>query len=234
MDVRDAATFLPLVPDPDGQRVALFDLDRTLIPGSSLVPFGRELLGLGLVSKRLLARHLATATRFRRGGLADDGVDRIRTDLLAVLAGRDHEPLRGVADKVGAALADSMYRSARHILDLHLAAGDFCVILTAAPQELAESLVAQVGAHRAVGTRLEVIDGRFTGRLTGAFCHGPGKLSRLAEDVGQVNWLRAAAYGDSASDLAVLERVADPVAVNPDRQLRAAAERAGWPVLTFV
>ena len=215
------------------QRLVLFDLDRTLIPGSCLVPFGREVVRRGVISRRALARHAVAARRFQRRGLSDERVDAARGQLLSVLAGHDHQALAPIAAEVGSQLAETMFASARHVLDLHLAAGDFCVVLTAAPQELAEALVDAVGAHRAVGTRLEVVDGVFTGRLRGEFCHGPGKLTRLAEDVGGVDWRRTSAYGDSASDLAVLERAAVPVAVNPDRRLRSVAEGSGWRVVRF-
>lgn len=221
------------VPLPTDQRLVLFDLDRTLIPGSCLVAFGRELLQRRMVTRRSLAGHAIAAGRFKHGGLSDERVGAIRTQLLAVVAGHEYEALATVAHDLGPTLAASMFATARHVLDLHLAAGDFCVVLTAAPQELAESVVQAIGAHRAVGTRLEVVDGAFSGRIVGEFCHGPGKLVRLAEDVGGVDWRRTSAYGDSVSDRAVLERAAHPVAVNPDRRLRALAVDAGWSVLHF-
>jgi len=106
-------------------------------------------------------------------------------------------------------------------------------VLSASPQELVEAIVAALGAHRGVGTRATVEDGRFTGGLDGPFCYGAGKLDRLVADVGPVDLRHAFAYADSASDLPVLLACGHPVAVNPDRGLRAVAEQRGWPVLRF-
>ena len=61
----------------------------------------------------------------------------MQTSLLGALAGRRHEELAGVAHDVGISLVASVYPGARWLIERHLEAGDFCVILTAAPQELA-------------------------------------------------------------------------------------------------
>lgn len=217
-----------------GHGVALFDLDRTLIPGSSLVSLGRELLNRGLVERQTLARYALTAAMFRRRGLSDDDVDRVRRGLLLSLAGRERPPIADAVGTVGAHLADSVYPAARWLLERHLDAGDFCVVLTSSPQELAEAFVAAVGAHRAVGTRLEVVDGRFTGGLVGRFCYGAGKIVRLQEELGALDLDLATAYSDSGSDIDVLARCGAAVAVNPDRALRAAARSNGWPVVRMV
>ena len=105
------------------------------------------------------------------------------------------------------------------------------MVVSASPQELVDVAVRALGAHRGVGTRLEIVDGRFTGRLEGAFCHGRGKLARLWSDLGTADLGDASAYSDSASDLPLLSAAGRPVAVNPDRRLRRAAQVAGWPVL---
>jgi HAD superfamily hydrolase (TIGR01490 family) len=216
-----------------GHGVALFDLDRTLVPGSSLMVLGRELLRRGLVPRSTLARHALTAVSFRRRGATDDEIDRVRTGLLAALAGREREPLLDALHDVADRVVDLVYPSARWLVERHGAQGDFCVVLTAAPQELADVVAARLGLHRAVGTRLEVVEGRFTGRLDGPFCYGSGKLERLGRELGSFDLELATAYGDSASDLPVLEGCGTAVAVNPDRRLLAAARRSGWPVLRF-
>jgi HAD superfamily phosphoserine phosphatase-like hydrolase len=112
-------------------------------------------------------------------------------------------------------------------------AGDFVVILSASPQELVEVVAAGLGVHRAVGSQAAVHDGRFTGALDGPFCYGPGKVDRLAAELGSDALASAVAYADSASDLPLLRGAAEAVAVNPDRRLRHEAERRGWPILRF-
>ena len=214
-----------------GHGVALFDLDRTLIPGSSLTALGRELVRRRLVDRQTLARYAVTAATFRRRGLSDDEVDRVRRGLLLSLAGREREPIADAIAAVGERVAATVYPTARWLLERHLDAGDFCVVLTASPQELAEAVVAEVGAHRAVGTKLEVVEGRFTGGLDSRFCYGAAKITRLQEELGMFDLDLATAYADSASDLEVLARCGSAVAVNPDRRLLGTARRRGWPVL---
>ena len=218
---------------PSDGGVALFDLDRTLLPGSSLMELGRALADRKVIDRTTVARHAFKAAVFRRRGLPDDRIQRLRESLLAAAADHDHDELASVAREVGSEIASSAYPAARWLIDQHHAAGDVCVVLSASPQELVEAVGAELGADCSVGTRTEVVDGRFTGRLDGPFCHGSGKLERLMAEVGPVDLGAASAYADSASDLPLLTACARPVAVNPDRQLREAATSAGWPVLTF-
>jgi phosphoserine phosphatase len=104
-------------------------------------------------------------------------------------------------------------------------------VLSASPQELVEAVTSELGALRAVGTRIEVVDGVLTGRLDGPFCYGVGKLEALEREVGRVDLSCAAAYADSGSDIPLLDRCRTAVAINPDRELRRWARREGWPIL---
>jgi HAD superfamily hydrolase (TIGR01490 family) len=225
------ASLLP-VQDARGA-LAVFDLDRTLLPGSSLLALGRALAQAGLVSRRRLATAAVQERRYRARGAPDGEVDRLRAEALAHVAGLERAALVDVAATVARRLRTAITPAARHLVERHLVAGDFVVVLSASPQELVDAVAAEIGAHRAVGTRAEVLDGRYTGRLDGPFCYGAGKLQRLFADVGRIPLGPASAYADSASDLPVLEACGHPVAVNPDRRLRAVAQRRGWPILAF-
>lgn len=211
----------------------MFDLDRTLIKGSSLSLLGRELVRRGLVPRGTVARHALLEASFQRRGLGAARIDRLVGALLESATGTPAEPLLSVARSLGAELADQVPPAARFLLRRHVDAGDFCIILSASPHELVEAITPALGAHRAVGTRLEVHDGRFTGRLDGPFCYGTGKLEALEREVGRVDLSTATAYADSGSDLPLLERCGTAVAVNPDTELHRWARRAGWPVVRF-
>jgi HAD superfamily hydrolase (TIGR01490 family) len=212
-------------------RLAVFDLDRTLLPGSSLVTLGRVLAQRGLVSRRTLVAGYARDAAFRRLGASDATAARVRDGALRHVAGLDVERLGAVLDEVGRLLVDQVRPAARLLVRRHLQAGDFVVVLSASPQALVEAVAARVGAHRAVGTRPAIADGVYTGDLDGPFCYGAGKLVRLQQDVGPDALDGAAGYADSASDLPVLEACHEPVAVCPDRALREIALRRGWPVV---
>ncbi|MDP8961203.1 MAG: HAD-IB family hydrolase [Actinomycetota bacterium] len=166
-------------------------------------------------------------------GLGDARISRLRESLLSVAAGREHAALLSVVGTLGPELASRLYPAGRWLVRHHLDAGHFCVVLSSGPQELVEAVSTQLGTHRAVGTRPEVVGGRLTGRLSGPFCYGTGKLERLLAELGNVDFANASAYSDSASDLPLLSACGRPVAVNPDRHLRQAARTAGWPILRF-
>jgi HAD superfamily hydrolase (TIGR01490 family) len=211
--------------------LAIFDLDRTLLRGSSLVALARELSVRGLLSRRALLGALARDARYRRLGASDHTVATVRALVARLAAGRDYEPLCQVAETVGDGLARQMSPAARMLVRRHQSVGDFCVVLSASPQELVDAVVRGLDLHRGVGTKAEVVDGRLTGRLVGPFCYGAGKLERLRAELGEVDFDDAWAYADSQSDLPLLCRVRHPVAINPDRALERFAGRHRWPVL---
>ena len=212
-------------------RVAIFDLDRTVIPGSSLNDLVAALLAEGLISRSVVVRHVLTKALFAKRGVGTRRVDQIRDAALSVIADLDYAVMLDVARASGRVVASRAYPAARRVIDRHLRAGDFCVILSAAPQELVEAVASAIGIQRAVGTRAAVNEGRLTGELDGPFCYGPGKLARLATEVGPVDFALASGYSDSISDLPLLTACRYSTAVNPDRKLRAVARRNGWPVL---
>ncbi|MEO7556241.1 MAG: HAD family hydrolase [Acidimicrobiales bacterium] len=212
-------------------RLALFDLDRTLLRGSSLVALGHALVGAGVARRRDLLGAAVRDARFRRRGSTNGAVEDVRDRALGAIVGIERGPLVALAADVADELVGSMAPGARMLLDHHLLAGDFCVILSASPHELVEAVSARLGAHRGIGTVGEVVDGRYTGSLDGPFCYGPGKIERLRDALGPVDLLLAWAYADSCSDLPVLEACGHPVAVNPDRGLRTVARARRWPIV---
>lgn len=216
----------------DGQ-VAVFDLDRTLVAGSSLIYLARRLAGAGLLRRRTLALRTIQNIGFSRRGATDAAVSRVQSSLLALAAGVPYDALAPVIPLAADDVVAHSYAQARAILDRHRAAGDFCVIVSASPQELVEAVAQRIGAHRAVGTTVEVVDGVLTGHVVGPFCYGDGKLARMRDELGDVDFASVVAYADSRSDLPLLEAAGVAVPVNPDRRLAAVATARGWPALNF-
>lgn len=217
-------------PAPD-RRVAIFDLDRTLLPGSSLVYLGRALVRAGVLRPHDLSGFALRELSFRRRGLSPAGADRLAERLLTMAAGVRHAPLVAVVEAVGTDVARHVPPAALRLVRQHVELGDYCMVLSSSPQELVERVAVVLGVHRGVGTRTEVVDGCFTGRLDGPFCHSDGKLARLRDELGAVDLSRTFAYSDAGSDLPLLSACGYPVAVNPDRRLRSAARAAGWPII---
>jgi len=212
-------------------RLAVFDLDRTLLPGSSLAHLARAAVRAGLVPRRAALGAGAREALFRLQGASDDQVRRIGSRALRATAGVDRAALLELVEEVADELLDQMPGGARYLVDEQLDAGNFCVILSASPHELVEAISARLGTHRGVGTRIGHDQGRLTGTLDGTLCYGPGKVEHLVAALGRVDLTDARAYADSISDLPLLEAVGVPVAVNPDPDLLRHAEQRGWPVL---
>ncbi len=164
--------------------MAIFDLDRTLLPVSSLAPLVRALAAAGMVDRRQLVRAGLEHAVYRRRGSSDAQVERVRHTALAVVAGLERERVLGVAEEVAGDLARLVSPGARLLLSAHLDAGDFCVLLSASPQELVERIGRRLGFHRAVGTRAELVDDRYTGALDGPLCYGEAKIDALGLAIG--------------------------------------------------
>lgn len=216
-----------------GRGLALFDLDRTLVPGSSLLELARAWNGGSGASATRMAGAIALNAVFARRGVGVRRTEQVRDAALAEVAGYPVQAMTELTHVVGRRVAAGAFPAATWLVARHRAAGDVCVVLSASPHELVAVVADALGAHHGVGTRGEVHDGLYTGRLNGAFCHGAGKLARLEDHLGPVDLDDATAYGDSLSDLPVLRACGHPVAVNPDRRLRAVAEAEGWPIVRF-
>jgi len=211
--------------------LALFDLDRTLLPGSSLLLVARALAASGGMPTGRLAAAVAANAVFARRGIGVSRTEQLRDLVLGEVSGRPEATLAALVDEVADAVVARSYPAGRWLIERHLAAGDLVVVLSASPQEVVGAVAERLGADVGIGTVAEVEDGLYTGRLLGPFCHGTGKLDRLRAVLDEVDLADATAYADSASDLPVMLACGRAVAVNPDRQLRAEASARTWPVL---
>lgn len=222
--------------DP-GVPAAFFDLDRTLIPGSATSAFAFAAFRAGFVPIRSLVKDLLFTASFLTRGSTDAGTHGMRARLLRMIAGHRQADLVALGDTFVPRLARTLTPSARRLLDLHAGLGHPRIIVSASPIELVQRFADLLGLEGAVGTQAEVgPDGRYTGRLVGALCYGEAKVAqvqRLAAEQGY-DLAQSYAYSDSISDLPFLGCVGNPVAVNPDRALRAHAGEQRWPVVSLV
>ena len=221
-----------------GRRAAFIDLDKTLIPGSSLFLLARGLYARDIYRVWDIVKFAWAQALFRASGSEREAGSRMaRESALSFITGRSREELRGWGrELVEERIIPSVYEGMVHIVERHRAAGDETYLVTAAPQELAEIVCEELGMTGAVGTRAELDPlGRYTGRLDGPVVHGPAKadaVQALAAERGIDLWA-SAAYSDSMNDLPLLEAVGEPHAVNPDYRLRQLANDRGWSVHEF-
>jgi HAD superfamily hydrolase (TIGR01490 family) len=215
---------------------AFFDLDRTLMEGSSAFQFGRAAYKAGMLSRRQLLSDGWANVRFRLHGSTDAGTHALRDRISGSLAGSRVRDMERLGPKVLARILPRVYPQMLSLAYEHQDAGRRVYIFTAASQELAEMLAHVLTFDGGVGSRFsEIENGVYTGRPTGLFIYGADKaraITRLAKQEG-IDLTASYAYSDSASDLPMLRAVGHPVAVNPDRELLAEAREQGWQVLRF-
>ena len=219
----------------DSKAAAFFDLDRTIISGSSVFVFGWVAYRNGLVSNAELAKDTANAARFKVAGAGDERTEAVKNRVLEAIEGVPVDTLTGLADEIIPRLLDDVRREARGLIDLHSAAGRDTYIVSASPVEIVGKFAEAMEMTGGLGTVADQADGIYTGELAQPFCYGEGKadaIRRVAEEEGY-DLTRSYAYTDSIGDLPMLEVVGHPVAVNPDSSLEAVAYHRGWPIVEF-
>jgi HAD superfamily hydrolase (TIGR01490 family) len=214
---------------------AFFDLDRTLMAGSSAYYFGKASYREGLRPLHQLVADALHAAVFKLFGASDEKSAQLRDRILESVKGQRAEQFRAMAPGVVEELLPRIRPEAQALLDMHAAAGRDVYIVSASPIEIVGELARALDITGALATVSEIHDGVYTGRLEGPFCYGEGKavvMRKLMADRGY-DADRCYAYSDSASDLPMMQLVGNPVAVNPDRGMMAVAHRRGWPVVEF-
>jgi HAD superfamily hydrolase (TIGR01490 family) len=214
---------------------AFFDLDKTLIEGSSALHFARAAYRQGLLSRRQLAGDAWANLRFRLSGSTDALTDELRGRILDAIAGQRTVDLARLGPHVLAGILPLVYHEVLEEAYAHQDAGRPAFIVTAASQELADVLAHVLVLDGGIGMRSEVKDGVYTGEADGPFTYREGKavaIRELAASDG-IELAESYAYSDSESDLPMLRAVGHPVAVNPDRELERVARAEGWRIMRF-
>ena len=221
--------------DVQGTAAAFFDLDRTLIAGSSAFEFGRAAYKAGFLTRKQLARDAWENVLFRLKGSTDERTDALKKRVGEALAGVRVRDMQRLAPAVLGGVLPKLYPQVLEIAYAHQDAGRPIFICTAASQEMAELMAIVLTFDGAIGSVSEVVDGQYTGREGGVFTYREGKaqaMREVAEREG-IDLSASWAYTDSESDEPMLRAVGHPVAVNPDAALARIAAEEGWDVLRF-
>ena len=233
-DARPAS--LPFDGQPDApRRLALFDLDHTLLPIDSDFEWGSFLAGTGVVDAAWFKRrHEEFYAQYQAGTL--DMVAFLEFGL-APLAAHDRPTLdRWHADFMRTVIEPQIRPEALALVAAHRDAGDLCAVVTATNAFVTGPIARRFGVEHLIATIPAQVDGRFTGGVRGEPCFREGKLTRVTawlESLGSAwsSFASSTFYSDSRNDIALLEHVTVPVATNPDDTLRAHAARRGWRLL---
>jgi HAD superfamily hydrolase (TIGR01490 family) len=214
---------------------AFFDLDKTIIARSSALAFSRPFYRGGLISRRSVLRSAYAQFVFLVGGADHDQMERMRQYMSALVVGWPVTTVKDIVAETLHTIVDPIvYEEAIRLIQEHQMAGRDVVIVSSSGEELVEPIGEMVGADRAIGSQMQVEDGRYTGVIS-RYVYAEAKaeaMRDLAEQAGY-DLSRSYAYSDSITDLPMLEAVGHPYAVNPDRALRREAAARGWPVLVF-
>jgi HAD superfamily hydrolase (TIGR01490 family) len=235
--VRDQADRLRTKPDDGLQRAAaFFDLDKTLMAGSSGMQFARVATRHGIVSRRQLASWAVEHLRYRLRGTTDARTEEVLRVAKELISGVPVRAIERMNPEVLAAILPRVYPQMLDEVYGHQDAGRATFIVSAAGNGVVEPLAAVLGMDGGIGTRYEVdAAGEFTGRFDGPFVYGPGKVEAMRTFAAEhgIDLAESFAYSDSLSDLPMLRAVGNPVVVNPDPDLAAIAREEGWQSMRF-
>jgi len=215
--------------------VSFFDLDKTIIAGSSALAFGRPFFRQGLITRGTVLRSGYAQLSLLASGADAGTMDTLRRRITALCAGWEVSRVQEiVAASLAATVEPLLYREAVALIGARRAAGDTIAVLSASGADVVEPIATLVGADLWRATLMDVADGRYTGEI-GYYCFGEAKAQAAAVIAAErgVSLADCSAYTDSITDLPLLEAVGHPTAVNPDRGLRRVAGERGWPVLDF-
>jgi HAD superfamily hydrolase (TIGR01490 family) len=214
---------------------AFFDLDRTLLRRSSALALAGSFRDHGVIGRGQLAKAAAWQLLFAARGASAETVRKASEDGLMILKGFRVDDLRNlVSTAMDPILKPLVYQEPLRLVTEHRERGEPAYIVSATLQEIVEELGRELGFDGAIGSTCEIVDGVYTGRsLRGA--HGEGKAAAIRELAAEdgLDLAASTAYSDSHTDLPFLEAVGNPVAVNPDRELRRIALERHWPILEF-
>lgn len=215
-------------------RLAVFDLDQTLLSSDSDYLWGKFLIDQGVVDAEAHARE---NDRFFRDYQA--GTLNIHDYVAFVVAPMLENPLAKMQallkQYVDERIEPLIARGSRALLAQHRAQGDTLLITTATNRFVVEPIAALLGVDNLIATDLEIVDGQYTGKIAGTPNFQHGKVTRLQAWIAAQNQpvTVTCAYSDSHNDLPLLSLAERPVAVDPDPTLRAEARARGWDIISL-
>ena len=214
---------------------SFFDLDHTLISRATPLALADTFRRHGLVRRRDIVRAAAWHLIFLARGLGEESVRKAACDGMVLLKGI---PVAEVEEMLGEAmervLGPLVYAEPLALLEEHRRRGERAFVLSASLHEVVLHIALELGFDGGIGSTCEIVDGVYTGKALEP-CFGTHKARAMRElaDREGIDLIRSTAYSDSHTDLAFLEAVGNPVAVNPDKKLRAIARERNWPVMSF-
>ena len=216
-------------------KLALFDLDNTLLNGDSDFEWSQFLIRIGILDKELFeAKNQEFYDQYKAGTL--DIHEFLDFQLKPLSRHARHTLDAWHQQFMLESVMPMITQPARALVQQHRDGGDVCVIITATNSFVTAPIAREFGIENLIATEPEHKDGEFTGEVADVPCFREGKITRLDNWLAERGWTLAdfedsTFYSDSLNDLPLMCKVQHPVAANPDDTLRAHAEQHGWPVI---
>jgi HAD superfamily hydrolase (TIGR01490 family) len=215
---------------------AFFDLDKTIIARSSTLVMGRTFFKDGLLSPSIVLKGLYAQAVYQLVGADHQKMEQMRRAALDLTQGWDAARVRAlVRETMEEVIAPLVYAEALEVMAEHRRAGRDVWIISSSGEEIVEPFAGYLGVTDFLATRSGIDDrGRYDGTLEFyAYAAAKATAIRQVAEVRGYDLAGSYAYSDSITDLPMLATVGHPTAVNPDRELRAAATAMGWTARDF-
>ncbi len=216
------------------KKLAIFDLDNTLLAGDSDYLWGVFLVEQGIVEREHYERENQRYYEQYQAGTLD--IIEFLDFQLRPLAQHDLTTLHALRERfMREKIAPIMLPKAHALIESHRERGHDLLIISATNRFITGPIATAYGVPGLLASEPEMKDGRYTGKVAGIPCYREGKVTRLEQWLGEKNmqpeesWF----YSDSHNDIPLLEKVTHPVAVDPDAQLLDYAQKKDWPVISL-
>ena len=214
--------------------LAIFDLDNTLLGGDSDYLWGRFLAENQIVDSEVYHEtNLAFYHDYQAGRL---DINAFLEFVFTPLKDNSmNDLLKWRSEYLQQKIMPIMLPKAQALVDKHREQGDTLLIITATNSFLTAPIAEKLGIENLIATEPEQVDGKFTGKVAGVPSFQHGKVTRLQDWLANNHYSLDGSifYSDSHNDLPLLEKVATPVAVDPDETLQQIAEQRGWKILSL-
>ncbi len=219
------------------KRAAFFDVDNTLIRGSTIYFLGRGMYQRGYFTKKDISRFVLANLRFRLTGKEKkEEIQRFQDAATDFIGGHNVADIQAIAEEIyDEFVSPALWQGTIDIAQSHIANGHEVYLVTAAPEDMATLIAKRLGLTGALGSKAEIKNQIYTGNMNGPLLHGKEKavaIIELAKNNG-LNLKECFAYSDSNNDLPLLQSVGHPSVINPDTLLGLRAMAEGWPIHDF-
>jgi HAD superfamily hydrolase (TIGR01490 family) len=214
-------------------KLIIFDLDNTILNGNSDYSWIKFMIDSGQVDHdEYTKRNEYFYEQYYQGSLDYDAWAEFA---LSTFKDKTPEQLKGLLKEFLNSIIEPMINIyALRLLHEHSHDNDFMLLASATNSIIVEPIAERLGFKHIIATDVEIIAGKYTGKMKGESALGKGKLNKVKEWMsrnGFSNFENTTFYSDSINDLPLLLEVSNPIAVNPDEQLRATCWEANWEII---